>query len=109
MKCLFVVDRDLFAGLNVSQREEENVIADDLHEGVGHAGVIDVVRAVAAATSVQTPAIIDLADAQHLSMRSSACFGVGDLLAGVFGDLVAAFEGDGGEAAFAVYRGRFDC
>ena len=105
----FVVDRDLFAGFDVSQSEEEDVIVDDLHERVGDARVIDVMRAVSAATSIQTPAIVDFTDAQHLSMRATAGFGVGDLLAGVLRNLVAFFESDGGEAALAVYRRRLDC
>ena len=37
MQRLFVIDRDLFAGLDVAQRDEENVIVEDLHERVGRA------------------------------------------------------------------------
>ncbi len=55
--------------------------------------MIDVVRAVSAAASIETPTTIDLADAQHLSMRTPASFGVGDLFAGVFSDLASSFEG----------------
>lgn len=109
MQCLFVVDRDLFAGFDVSQSEEENVIVDDLHERVRHARVIDVMRAVTAAASIETPVAIDFTDAQHLPMRSAACFSVRDLLARVLGYLVAFLESDGGEATFTVYRRRFDC
>ena len=105
---MLVVDRDLFAGFDVSQREEQNVFANDLHERVWDARVIDVVRAVSATASVETIAIVDFTDTQHLSMRSPASFGVRDLLAGVFGDLAASSEGYGSEAALAVYRGRLD-
>ena len=85
------------------------MIGNDLHEGVGDAGVIDVMRAVPAAASIETPTVVDLANAQHLSVRSTTRFGVGNLLAGILGDLVTLFERDGCEAAFAVYRGRLDC
>ena len=85
------------------------MVVDDLHERVWHARVIDVVRAVPTATSVKTPAIVDFADAQHLSMCATTRFGVGDLLAGVLRNLVTFFERDGGEAAFTVYRRRLDC
>ena len=37
VKCRLVVDRDLFAGYDVSQREEEDVVGDDLHECVRNA------------------------------------------------------------------------
>lgn len=108
MQCCFIVDRDLFTGLNVSQGEEENVIPNDLHEGVRHAGVVNVMRTIPAAASVKTPPTIDFADAQHLSMRSSTRFGVRDLLSCVLRNLVAFFKSDGGETAFAVYRRRLD-
>ena len=68
MQCCFGVDRDLFAGLYVSQGEEENVVVKDLHEGVWNARVVDVMRAVPAAAPVKTPTAVDFADAQHLSM-----------------------------------------
>lgn len=71
--------------------------------------MIYVVRAIAAATAVQTPAIVNLANTQHLSMCSATCFGVCDLLAGVFRDLVSLLERYGGEAASAVYERRLDC
>ena len=95
--------------MNVSQGEEEDVIVDDLHEGVWDARVIDVVRAVPAAAAVQTPVIIDFADAQHLSMRSTPRFGIRNLLAGVLGNLVPFLERDGREAAFPVNLRRLDC
>ena len=66
MKRLLVVDRDLFAGLNVSQSEEQHVTVQRSHEGIWLAGVIDVVRAVAATRAVQTEVSVDVADAQDL-------------------------------------------
>lgn len=68
MQCCFVVDRDLFAGGYVSQGEEQNVIGDDLHEGIWNARVVDVMRAIPSAASVKTPTTVDFANAQHLSM-----------------------------------------
>ena len=92
MQCLFVVDRDLFAGFDVAQGAEENVVVKDLHERVWTARVIDVVRSVPAAAPVKTPAIIHLADSQHTAMRTAPRFGVRDFFSGVLGDLVPLFE-----------------
>ena len=50
-----IVERDLFAGMNVAERHEEDVAVSDPHVAVGGAGVVDVVRAVAAPAAVQTP------------------------------------------------------
>lgn len=108
MQCCFVVDRDLFPGLNVSQREEEDVIANDLHERVRHTRVVDVMRAITAAAAVKTPPTVDFTNAEHLSMRSSTRFGVRDLLPGVLRNLATFLKSDGGKAAFAVYRRRLD-
>ena len=108
MQRLFIIDRDLFAGLDVTQRDEENVIIKDLHERVGRARVVDVMSAVAAATSIETPATIHLADPQHLPVRASTSFSVADQLAGVLRDLVSSLEWKGGEATSAVDRRRFN-
>lgn len=66
MKRLLVVDRYLFAGLDVSQSEEQHVTVQSPHEGIWLAGVIDVMRAVAATRAVKTEPPIDIADAQDL-------------------------------------------
>lgn len=76
MQRLLVIDRNLFAGFDVTQSDEENVIVENLHERVGHTRVINVVRSVSAATSIQTPATIDFTDAKHFSMCSASRFGV---------------------------------
>ena len=68
MQRCFIIDRDLFAGFNVAQGAKENVIVQDLHERVWTTRVIDVVSAVAAATAVETPATIDLANPEHAAM-----------------------------------------
>ena len=52
------------------------MIVDDLHERVGHARVVDVVSAIAAATAIETPAIIDLTDSEHFPMRPTPRFDV---------------------------------
>ena len=109
MKCGFIVDRDLFAGFDVAQGDEENVIVEDLHESVGNTRVIYVVRAIATATAIQTPATVNFTNSQRLSMRSPACFSVGDSLARIFSYLVSFPERYGGETAFAMYRRRLDC
>ena len=59
---LLVVDRDLFAGFDIAQRAEENVIVKDLHESVRTARVVNVMRPVSAATPVKTPAVVHLAN-----------------------------------------------
>ena len=101
---LFIIDRDLFAGFDVAQRTEENVVVNDLHERIRAARVIDVVRAVTTATSVQTPTTVHFTDSEHPSMRAAPRFGVGDLFTGVLGDLVSLLERKGCEASFAVNR-----
>ena len=85
------------------------MVANDLHEGVRDARVVDVVSAVSAAAAVETPTIVDLTNPEHASMRTPLRFGVGDLLAGVLGDLASLFKSDGGETAFAVNGRRLDC
>ena len=72
----FVIDRDLFAGFYVAQRDEENVVVKNLHEGIRTARMVDIVSAISAAASVETPAIIDFTDSQHFAVSSSPRFGV---------------------------------
>lgn len=62
MQRRFVIDRDLFASFDVAQREEENVIVEDLHESVWTTRMIDVVSAISTAASVKTPTTVDLTD-----------------------------------------------
>lgn len=71
--------------------------------------MIDVVRAVSTATPVETPAIVNLTNPEHPAMSSATRFGVGDLFAGVLGDLMSLLERRGGEAAFAVNGRWLDC
>ena len=48
--------------------------------------MIDVMRAIAAATAIQTPAFIDCADAQLCGVSPAVGFSIGDSLAGVLRD-----------------------
>jgi len=78
---------------------------ENLHEGIGLAGMIDVMRTVATTTTIQAPAIIDCTDAQ-LSPRSSAiglslCYS----LAGVLCHFSSAFEVSNCKASFT-FNGR---
>ena len=103
MECLLVVDRNLFAGMNVAQREEQNVSVERPHVSIWLAAVVDVMRAVAAATAVYAKAPIDVADAQVSPLaRALSCLEIIDSLAGIFRDLPSALEGKRGKAALAV-------
>ena len=68
MKRLLVIDRDFFSGPNVSQSKEQDMTVQSSHKGIWSAGVIDVVRAVAAPRAVQAESPIDVADAQDLTI-----------------------------------------
>jgi hypothetical protein len=108
MKRRLVVYRDFFAGPNIAQRDEQNVAVENLHKGVRFARVIYVMRAVAATTAVETPALIDRTNAQFTTRSPAVRFGIRDFLAGVFGNLSSLFEGNSRKATFAFNRGFFD-
>src|SRR5438309_1381937 len=104
MECLFVVDRDLFTRLDIPQREKQHVPVERPHVSIRPAAMIDVVSAVAAARSVQTPAAVDVTDAQDAAFaRALLRFQIRNSFPGVFGNLLASLEMNIGEAAFAVY------
>ncbi|MDT5060004.1 MAG: hypothetical protein QOH63_463 [Acidobacteriota bacterium] len=86
----------------VAQGVKLYVAVVNLHEAVGFARVIDVVRAVAPATPVQTPPVIYGADAKHATIRPAIRFRIGDSLARIVGDFFAAREANRGKASFAV-------
>ncbi len=72
------------------------------HVNVRLARVIDVMRAVAATAAVQTPAAVDIADAQDATIASpSSRFEIWYSLASVLSDLFAATEMNSCETAFA--------
>ena len=64
MQGVLVIDRDFFTRSNVAQSEEQDVAVARPDVSVRLAAVIDVMRAVAAATAIQTPASINIADAE---------------------------------------------
>ena len=68
------------------------MVVKNFHVGVGLAGMIDVVRAVAAATAIQTPAFIDRTDTQPAPVGPTIGFGLRNPLAGVLGYFPPAFE-----------------
>ena len=110
MKRLLVVDRDFFTGPDVSQSEEHHVTVQRSHEGIRLAGVIDVVRAVAAPRAVQAETPVDVADAQDLTIACApASFEIRDALAGVLSYLPPPFEISGSKTPFAVNRRLADC
>ena len=57
------------------------------HVRVGFAGMIDVVRAVAASATVKAPALVDGADAQATASAAPISFRIRNALAGVLRNL----------------------
>src|SRR6185369_14166758 len=109
MQCLFVVDGDFFAGVNIAQREEQYVAVQILHVGVRLARMIDVMRAVAAPGAVQTATAVDVADAQDSAVATELrSFEIRDAFARVLRDLFSARKKLGGKATSAINARRFD-
>ena len=77
------------------------MIVENLHEGIGLAGVIDVMRTVAAAAAIKTPAVIQRADSQAPATCPAVCFRIRDPLSGVLRDLTMLPEAYRGKATFA--------
>ena len=103
MQRLFVIDSDLFTGPNIAERKEQHVAVKRPHVCVRLAAMVDVVSAITAATAVYAEPSVDVADAQNSSpARAFLRFQIGDSLTGVFSDLPATLERNGGKAAFAV-------
>jgi hypothetical protein len=102
MQGLFIVDRDLFTGMNVPQGKKDYVTVDCANKGVGFAGVIYVMRSVTATAAVDAPNAVDITDAQLGSMGAALCFPIGNSLAGIFSDLSPVLEMNSGKAAAAV-------
>ena len=93
MKGRFVVDRYLVTGLDLSQREKDQLAMERPGEGVRRTTVIDVMSAVSTSTSVNTPAIIDAADSQEPATCAPLSFCIRDSFAGVWCNLAPAREG----------------
>jgi hypothetical protein len=76
VKRVFVVNRNLIAGFDVAQSEEDYVAAESPGKRIWPARVIHVMRAVAVAAAVKTPALVDSADAENAAMLSTFSFRV---------------------------------
>jgi hypothetical protein len=74
----------------------------DLHVAVWFAGMVDVVRAVPTPAPVEAPASIDRADSQNPAMGTPLCLSRRYSLAGILGDLTAAFYSRRSETTFTV-------
>lgn len=98
-----VIEQQFFSRFDVPQSEEEDVAVNDLAVAVGFAGVVYVLRAVAAAAPVNRPIKVDTADVEpSFVLETARDFVAGDSFAFVPGDLAPLWESDGGETAFAV-------
>ncbi len=71
MQRLLVIDCDLFAAIDVAQREEKHVAINGFHVSVRPAGVIDVMGAVSATSAIETEAAVNIADAQYPTLARS--------------------------------------
>ena len=74
VESIFVVNRDLLAGVYVAQGVKLYVAVEGFHVGVGFARMVDVVRAVPPATPIQTPARIYRTDAQDAAIGPAIRF-----------------------------------
>src|SRR4051794_38463215 len=101
-----VIERDLFAGGDIAQREEEHAAVRHAAEAVRRAGVVDERGGVAAAAGVDAGVIVELTDAHLAASRDAARgFAVADAFAFQFADFLPGWKSDGREAAFAVNAG----
>jgi len=106
---LAVIEQKFLARFDVTQDEEKNVAMDDLAVAVGFAGMIDELRAVAAAAPVNRPIRIDAADIDApFVLEAARDFVPANSFAGVLGYLAPLFEGGCGETSQAVDPGRPD-
>jgi hypothetical protein len=100
---LAVIEQQFLSRFDVPQREEEDVAVDDPAVAVGFAGVIDELRAVAAAAPVNRPIKVNAAYIETpLVLQAARDFVTGNPFAFVLGDLAPLFECDSGETPSAV-------
>lgn len=103
MERLLIVDRDLFSGLNVAQREEQHMPVQGPHVSIWLAGVIDVVGAVTASRAIQTEPAVDITNAQDAPItRALPRLEISNALAGVLSDFPPALKKNCREAALTV-------
>lgn len=104
-----VIKQYFLARLDVPQSEEEDVAVDDLAVAIGFAGMINELRAVAAAAPVNRPIEVKAADMEaSFVLQTARDFVTRDSFAGILGDLAPLFESNGGETASTVNPGRSD-
>ena len=89
--------------MDIAQGHEDHVTIENLHVGVGLAGMINVMRAVAAATAIQAPAIIDCTDTQPPPLGPAIRFGLCNPLASVLRYFPSALEVSNRKAAFTFF------
>ena len=106
MKRGFVVNCDLFTRADVAQRVKLYVPVQNFHETVRLARMIDVVRAVASTTPIQTPTGIYRADSEQGAIGPALGLCGRDSFARVIRNLMPARETKRGKASLAV-DGRF--
>ena len=80
------------ARLDIAQRDEENVVVQNLHVGIGLAGMIYVVCAVASSTAIKAPPTINRANPQPAPPGPAVGLSVCDLLPRILRDFSAAPE-----------------
>jgi hypothetical protein len=106
---LAVIEQYLLARFDVPQSEKQDVAVDDFAVAVRLAGVIDELRAVAAAAAVYRPVRVNATDVEASFIFHPALdFVAGNSFAGVLGDLAPPFESDRCETAFAINPGPSD-
>jgi hypothetical protein len=106
---LAVIEQQLLAWFDVTQGEEEDVVVDDLAVAIGFAGMIDELRAVAAAAPVNRPVRVDAADMDaSFVLQTARDLMTGNSFAVVLGYLSPLFKGDGCETSPPVDPGRSD-
>lgn len=76
MERRLVIDSDLVPDFNIAEGYKKNVIVENLHKRVRFAGMIYVVRTIAAATAIEAPPPVNLTDTEGFSMSSAARFGI---------------------------------
>lgn len=98
-----IVQRNLFARMNVTKRKEDQMTVYHSHKAVRLARVVDIMCAVSAATTIYIPVVIYSTDAQLAGrFHTPRRFSTRNQLARILGDLTAFAEKDICEAALAI-------
>ena len=103
MQGALVIDRDLFTGFYIAQREEKHVPVKSLHECIGLTGMVYVMSPVATSAAIDAVAAVNITDAENPPPpRAFPGFKIRDALAGVLGDLATTRKRDRSKAALTV-------